>query len=501
MTISSEELAIRQKCKDDFEHYASRALRIRPKEGQIIPLTLNTAQRYLHGRLEKQLREKGRVRAIILKGRQQGCSTYVEGRYYWRVTHRKGVRAFILTHEQEATNNLFEMVNRYHEYCNPLLKPTTDASNAKELIFGDLDSGYKLGTAGTKGTGRSSTVQFFHGSEVAFWPNADEHAAGVMQAIPDSPGTEVILESTANGMGNYFHRIWQMAEAGLSDYEAIFIPWFWQEEYRRTAEGFSPSIEEQEYAETYGLSPENVAWMRWKLAEFRDDWALFHQEYPATPALAFQSSGEESYIPAALVMKARKATITASGHKIGGLDIARFGDDRTALVIRQGRKIIHVETWTKKDTMEVAGIAIKAMKEHGIDKLFADVGGLGAGVYDRLKELGYGDKVIAVNSGEKAIMEPEAYINRRAEMWGRMKEWLADAGGADIPNSDTLQSDLTAPSYTYDSNQRVKLERKEDIKKRGTLSPDLGDAVALTFAMPIGSLVAKEIKYNLSYVR
>lgn len=92
------------------------------------------------------------------------------------------------------------------------------ASNAKELYFSDIDSGYKVGTAGTKGVGRSSTIQYFHGSEVAFWPHAETHAAGVLQAIPKEPGTEIILESTANGIGNYFHKMWREAERGESEY-------------------------------------------------------------------------------------------------------------------------------------------------------------------------------------------------------------------------------------------------------------------------------------------
>src|SRR5262249_59037905 len=96
------------------------------------------------------------------------------------------------------------------------------------------DSGYKVGTAGTKAVGRSSTIQLFHGSEVAFWPFADTHAAGILQAVPNEDNTEIILESTANGIGNFFHQAWRDAEAGKNDYIAIFVPWFWQEEYRRS---------------------------------------------------------------------------------------------------------------------------------------------------------------------------------------------------------------------------------------------------------------------------
>src|SRR3546814_17873500 len=110
------------------------------------------------------------------------------------------------------------MVQRYHEHCPELVKPSTSAANAKELYFDKLDGGYQVATAGAKATGRSMTVQYFHGSEVAFWPFAADHAAGVIQAVPDIAGTALILESTANGIGNYFHQQWQRAEAGQSAY-------------------------------------------------------------------------------------------------------------------------------------------------------------------------------------------------------------------------------------------------------------------------------------------
>jgi hypothetical protein len=232
-------LETKQRLKDDFIFYARNSLRIRTKEGDVLPLVLNKAQLYVHEKIEAQLAETGKVRALVLKGRQQGVSTYVEGRDYWKVTHRKGVRAFILTHEQQATDNLFEMAQRYHEHCLGAVKPSTGSASAKELSFNRLDSGYKVGTAGSKGVGRSSTIQYFHGSEVGFWPNAETHAVGIMQAIPDADNTEIVLESTANGLGNYFHEQWKAAEQGLSEYIAIFVPWFWQDEYtKKTPEDF-----------------------------------------------------------------------------------------------------------------------------------------------------------------------------------------------------------------------------------------------------------------------
>lgn len=484
--MDDKELAIRQRLKDDFEHYASKCLKIRTKSGSVVNLVLNAAQKYIHKLVEDQRSKTGKVRAIILKGRQQGCSTYVEGRFYWRVSHTRGVRAFILTHEEDATNNLFELANRYHENCPSPVKPSTSAANAKELHFDKLDSGYKVGTAGNKAVGRSSTVQFFHGSECGFWPNAQQHAAGIIQAIPDEQGTEVFIESTANGIGNYFHEQWQAAESGISEYIAIFVPWYWQDEYRKPVpEGFKLEDEELKYHVAYGLDLEQMAWRRAKIIELKDP-MLFKQEYPATAAEAFQVSGQDPYIKPDLVMAARNVVIDdLYGDKLIGVDPARFGDDRTSICFRQGRKVHWIRSYTKKDTMEVAGIVRMAIRDIGAKQCAVDVGGLGAGVYDRLIELVSPNEceIVQVNSANSPI-DSKKYTNKRAEMWGEIREWLENQP-ASIPDSDELMADLTQIRYSYDSNNALKMERKEDMKKRGFRSPDMADAVGLTFAKPI----------------
>ena len=129
------------------------------------------------------------------------------------------------------------------------------------------------------------------------------------------------------------------------------------------------------------------------------------------------------------------------------------------------------------------------------ERVFIDVGGLGVGIFDRLVEMGYGKVVRAVNFGGAPI-EPDRKdsrgnklgggpVNRRAEMWMASRDWLDQDGGADIPDDDGLQADACGPSYKYDSNARVQLERKEDMRRRGVKSPDGWDAVALTFAEPV----------------
>jgi hypothetical protein len=506
----------RRQLGQDFEFYARNCLNIRTKSARVTSFTLNRAQKYIHEKLEEQKAKTGRVRALILKGRQQGCSTYVGARYYHRTTWTPGIRTFILTHEDQATQNLFEMVNRYHEHCPVYVKPSTGASNAKELFFDKLDSGYKVGTAGTKAVGRSSTIQLFHGSEVAFWPHAQSHAAGVLQAVPDEPGTEAILESTANGVGNLFHQMWQEAEAGTGDYIAIFVPWYWQDEYRKAVPpDFALDEEDRQYMSLYGLSLEQMAWRRAKIAELKDA-ALFKQEYPATAAEAFQMSGHDSYIKPELIARARKASVEESGPLIIGLDPARFGDDGSAMAFRRGRKVTKIQKRHKLDTMELAGWAKQVIDTERPDRMFIDIGGLGAGVYDRLNEMGYcdkslkGDIVRPINFGS-APFEPAPRdergqeigggpLNRRAEMWMKSKEWLEDLAGVSVPDSDSLQADACGPAYKYDSNTRLQLEKKEDMRRRGVRSPDEWDAVALTFAEPVAPAVkAKKLTFRSEF--
>lgn len=505
---------VRQKLKDNFEHFALKCLKIRTKSGSIEPLILNKAQLHLHERLEQQLLKFGKVRALVLKGRQQGISTYIGGRFYHKTIHTFGQRVFILTHEQDATDNLFEMVNRYHEHCPLLVKPHTGAANAKELDFDILDSSYRVGTAGSKAVGRSQTLQLFHASEYAFWNNADLHAAGVLQAVPEMQGTEIIKESTANGMGNQFHTEWQKAEAGLSEYEAIFIPWFWQDEYRSPVpEEFTLSDDDILYQTAHGLDNEQMAWRQNKITNLGE--LLFMQEYPATAAEAFQLTGHDSYITPASVLKARKNTCDAIGPLIIGADPSWGGEDRFSLAWRRGRVVSKIESRVKIMPVDAAHWLKQIIDEDQPDRVFVDVGGAGVATVDMLHGFGepYKSIVRAVNFGGAPQDKPKIPVggtdakiklkggplNRRAEMWMRSKNWLEDVGEAQIPDLDSLQSDACAPSYKYNMYGQLVIESKQDMKARGNRSPDEWDAVALTFAEPVGER-KKPIELNKTKV-
>lgn len=163
-----------------------------------------------------------------------------------------------------------------------------------------------------------------------------------------------------------------------------------------------------------------------------------------------------------------------------GVDVARFGDDRSVLLARNVDQVIEIHSWRGLDTMQTAAKVAEMATRMSPDAIFVDGAGVGGGVVDRLKGLNY--KCFDVNAGSKAT-DDRRYLNRRAEMWGQMRDWLRDRGG--IPDMPDLVDDLLSPLYKFDASNRIQLEKKEEMKARGLASPDVGDALALTFAAPV----------------
>lgn len=497
-SLTDRERNIRQKLKDDFPHYAAKCLKVRTKKGALEPFELNEAQRILHAKFEDQIARTGMVRALVLKGRQMGVSTYTGARFYWKTSHGKGKRTFILTHKDSATQNLFAMTKRFHDNCPEVVRPSTKSSNATELDFGRLDSSYRVGTAQASGVGRSDTIQFFHGSEVAFWARGGEHITGVLQAIANEPGTESVLESTANGVGGLFYNLCQQALRGENDYELVFLPWFALPEYAiEPPVGWEPTPEIAEYARLNKLTDAQAHWLFRKNRELASAdghtsdeicWK-FKQEYPATPDEAFQVSGDESFIKPIWVQRARKFTPPEqeAAPLILGIDIG-LTQDKTRIIDRKGRMAgarIN-ETIHAMGAMEQVGRIARVIDRMNPARVFIDVGGVGAGIVDRLREMGYRDIVTGVDFGSKAS-DPDRFMNKRAEMWGLMRDWLMEEGGVGIVDDDGLHRDLVAPQEAHNSTNRIQLERKDEIRKRLGFSPDAGDALALTFAFPVRS--------------
>jgi hypothetical protein len=162
-------------------------------------------------------------------------------------------------------------------------------------------------------------------------------------------------------------------------------------------------------------------------------------------------------------------------------DIARYGDDSTVFCFRRGRdaKTIEWKKYRGLDTMQIAARISELAGIHQVDTVFIDEGGIGAGVYDRCRQL-HVSNCIGVNFGSKS--ESATYNNKRAQMWGNMRDWLE---GGSIPDDRDLMDDLTGLEYSFTPSNKIQLEKKEDMKRRGLSSPDCGDALALSFAYPV----------------
>jgi hypothetical protein len=490
--------------RNNLEYFCQHALKIRPKAGPLEPFVFNDAQRRLHQIIEEQKAKSGRVRVVVLKARQLGVSTYIGARLFHQTISNPGLRCVIVGHERRASSNLFEIVRRFHSEMPEDLKPHTGTSNAEELIFDRIDSGYIVSVATTEGAGRSATAQLLHASETAFWPDLPAQMASLMQTVPDLDGTEIILESTANGF-NDFHSLWAKAEAGESEFLPVFLPWSLDAGYRRELpEGFAMDAEEAKLAELHKLDAGQVAWRRAKISQLGSS-EYFAQEYPLDASEAFISSTFDSFIPASLVIQARKERIEPHGPLLLGVDPAGAGADRTSIAWRRGHCITKVESRRGLDTMEIVGWVQKIIREERPAKMNIDVGGLGVGVFDRLMELGHSRSVVnAVNFGGKGIEPPPldekgnpagGFANRRAEMWGNLKKVL-EQGRFSLPDRDSLQADLVSCGYKYRSDGKLVLESKDDMKRRGVPSPDEADAVALCFSEPSGNAFPRSSRFN-----
>lgn len=296
---------------DEFEKnpraFIEVCLKIQDKKGEVTSFELNKAQLMLYEEIERQRKLGQPVRIIILKARQMGFSTLVAALFYHATaTFTKNVSTAIIAHKADASTNIFNKMKLFYEMLPPLFQMMRKASNAKELIFENpstspnekrlrpgLRSKITIETAVDKNALRSATVHNLHMSEVAFWPYPEETFTSAMQAVPSHKRTAVIVESTANGVGNFFYEQWQKAKRGESEFTPLFFPWFWEEEYRMTVPlDFQLTDEEIKLKEDFSLDDEQIVWRRWCIqANCGGNPETFKQEYPCTDTEAFLASG------------------------------------------------------------------------------------------------------------------------------------------------------------------------------------------------------------------
>jgi hypothetical protein len=224
------------------------------------------------------------------------------------------------------------------------------------------------------------------------------------------------------------------------------------------------------------------------IQEWLEDWGEDSDFFRVRVRGEFPRVGPKQFIgndvvEGAIARKIEDRHIPSATPKLMGVDVARQGSGQTVIVKRRGRKMHKdVKRFRIPDLMHVASMVAKEINEWEPDVVFVDAVGMGAGVFDRLVQLGF-TNVVAVYSGEqKTVAQPEVHYNVRIEMWDRMKEWLKSGS---IPDDKELYEDLIGPELLYDNKMKMRLERKEDMEKRGLPSPDTADALALTFAQPV----------------
>ncbi|MDR2724886.1 MAG: hypothetical protein LBC90_02225 [Candidatus Adiutrix sp.] len=278
----------------------------------------------------------------------------------------------------------------------------------------------------------------------------DTWGAVVRPALSDRRGWAVFI-GTPKGR-NVFHELYQEALA-KEDWLAGLYP----------------------VDRTGAISPEETVCLK---TDMPPD--LYGQEYLCD----FTAANADSFVDFILVHEAARREIPARNPAplVFGLDVARFGDDRTVLVRRRGLVLEDVVIRQGQDLMRTASETSEAINLRRPRAVFVDVAGLGAGVADRLRQLGH--RVIGVNSGSRAL-DPDRFHNLKAEMWSKMRDWLAES--AVIPDRPELKDDLLAPRYDFDHAGRLKIESKDSLKARGLRSTDLADALALTFAQPVAA--------------
>lgn len=302
----------------DFNYYGEACLSIRTKKATIETFRMKFAQRLIHEKLAAQYKKENRVRAIILKARQEGVSTYTAARFFRRLHLMPNQDALVLAHDKDTAQLLFRIYDRFSGFLPPEVKPMTRyVSKQTAMTFDNPDdkargtrpglgSSISIETANDPNAGRGGTYQMIHASEVAFWDKPEDVWVSLSQAVPDE-NSEFIVESTANGVGNFFHQQWLAAEEGQNGFIPIFLPWWVHEEYslpldedgkdfvRSTMSDVERSYVDEGFmfeGQRFHLTLEQLAWRRQTIRDklFGDE-RLFRQEYPATPEEAFLVSG------------------------------------------------------------------------------------------------------------------------------------------------------------------------------------------------------------------
>lgn len=311
---------------NDPAEFARVFLKIQDKQKILVPFKWNKAQRHFHANRTG--------RDLILKARQLGFSTLIQGEMFRRTV--TSTRATItISHEDKTTQLLRLMADRFWEHCKfGDYQPKRKYANASMATYPEFDSMAIIATAGNEQSGRGGTYSDFHGSEVAFWKDAESLVSGAMQG--GSP--DVVLESTPNGAQGYFYERCMEALRGDGIWRLHFYQWWWDDAYRlplSDGEVIEYNDEEKELAEKNSLTPEQINWRRFKQKELRD---LFKQEYPEDPITCFLTSGNSYFGDLSKCFYSGDVQWQEGHEYVAGLDFGQTNDYTAMIVIDKTEK-------------------------------------------------------------------------------------------------------------------------------------------------------------------
>lgn len=303
----TEEDLIRLMMRDD-ELFAELSLHV-SSENRLMPFIYNEPQRMLDAACRKLHEKHGRVQMIVLKARQMGLSTGIQGRGFKRVITTPNYNMEVISHDDTSALHILGMSKLYYDMLPGNIKPMTRYQPKTGLYFANPDkkaaarepglrSGINVTSAKNARAGRSKTTHFLHFSEVAFYDrDPGKLVSGYLQSMPSTVPTEVFMESTANGNEGYFYEVWRDAIKGRGGWNPLFIPWWQMQAYRLPPPHvFVYDKEEERLRERFNLDDSQLWWRRFILhTKCNDDLIFFRQEYPSDWMEAFQSSGSKFF--------------------------------------------------------------------------------------------------------------------------------------------------------------------------------------------------------------
>ena len=326
------------RCRHDPEFFSGELLKIRDKNAKLVPLTYNRGQRKLRDAIDRQIREGKPVRIKLPKARQFGGSTFVQGEYFGDSFFGKHLQFMTVCHDLDSAKNMRSMVDRFYDNIEKPYRPVLKRKSDKWWRFPDRDIDYLIDTADEVDTGRSFTIHRLHASEVAFYRDPATLMTALLQAVPDSPNTMIIAESTANGMGGW----WYDFITGQNEFEQVFVAWYEIETYTRPFDSDQQMLELERKMDgadknllDQGVTLEQLNWKRYTLEnKLNGDEDKFRQEYPATVDESFLTSGRP-YFPVTLVrenlIKSEKIPIC-----VGSLEWESYGEGVRLVEERDG---------------------------------------------------------------------------------------------------------------------------------------------------------------------